>query len=181
MCGGSGNYKQLLKNCKGIDEVRQMSTPGGGKLNPEWVEALMGFPNGWTDIDGKPASAAAADYPARWLSGTWEDDVPRVVPDVKNRLARLRCLGNAIVPQIAAYLWGLLPNVPRRRLNKTRTRNVVPAQCIFNALKGGCYTLAELSEICGKSYAATRVLVDTLSLTYPIYETGRLYGLLNTG
>lgn len=25
-----------------------------GYLNPEWVEALMGFPPGWTDIDGPP-------------------------------------------------------------------------------------------------------------------------------
>lgn len=25
-----------------------------GRLNPEWVETLMGFPAGWTDIDGPP-------------------------------------------------------------------------------------------------------------------------------
>jgi hypothetical protein len=25
-----------------------------GNLNPSWVEALMGFPIGWTDIDGQP-------------------------------------------------------------------------------------------------------------------------------
>jgi len=24
--------------------------PGGGQLNPTWVESLMGFPVGWTDI-----------------------------------------------------------------------------------------------------------------------------------
>jgi len=23
-----------------------------GQLNPTWVEALMGFPLGWTDLDG---------------------------------------------------------------------------------------------------------------------------------
>jgi hypothetical protein len=23
-----------------------------GQLNPEWVECLMGFPPGWTDLDG---------------------------------------------------------------------------------------------------------------------------------
>jgi hypothetical protein len=25
-----------------------------GKLNPDWVEMLMGFPPGWTDTDGPP-------------------------------------------------------------------------------------------------------------------------------
>jgi len=24
----------------------------GGKLNPTWVEWLMGFPTGWTDLEG---------------------------------------------------------------------------------------------------------------------------------
>jgi DNA (cytosine-5)-methyltransferase 1 len=24
---------------------------GGGKLNPQWVEWLMGFPVGWTDLE----------------------------------------------------------------------------------------------------------------------------------
>ncbi|WP_181735435.1 hypothetical protein [Thermoactinomyces daqus] len=24
-----------------------------GQLNPNWVECLMGFPSGWTDIDGQ--------------------------------------------------------------------------------------------------------------------------------
>ena len=39
------------------------STPSpdqvGGALNPDWVEALMGFPPGWTVLDGKPASRAS--------------------------------------------------------------------------------------------------------------------------
>src|SRR5690606_7053888 len=27
-----------------------------GQLNPDWVEHLMGFPPGWTNIDGQPLS-----------------------------------------------------------------------------------------------------------------------------
>lgn len=36
-----------------------------------------------------------------WLDGYWrvEPDIPRVATDVKNRVDRLRCLGNAVVPQ----------------------------------------------------------------------------------
>lgn len=31
---------------------RQMSAGAGGRLNPVWVEWLMGFPLGWTDLEG---------------------------------------------------------------------------------------------------------------------------------
>ena len=32
-------------------EKRQMISGNGGKLNPMWVEWLMGFPQGWTDLE----------------------------------------------------------------------------------------------------------------------------------
>ena len=31
-----------------------IESTGPGRLSPEWVEALMGFPPGWTDPDGPP-------------------------------------------------------------------------------------------------------------------------------
>jgi hypothetical protein len=33
-------------------DKRAMSAGNGGKLNPMWVEWLMGFPTGWTDLEG---------------------------------------------------------------------------------------------------------------------------------
>lgn len=39
-----------------------------------------------------------------WLDGSWEDGLPRVVSNAADRAARLRCLGNAVVPQVAAYI-----------------------------------------------------------------------------
>jgi hypothetical protein len=51
-----------------------------GRLNPEFVEALMGYPPGWTDL-------GAGDNARR---------------------DRLRCLGNAVVPAQAALAWGML-------------------------------------------------------------------------
>jgi DNA (cytosine-5)-methyltransferase 1 len=33
------------------EEKRMMSAGNGGRLNPTWVEWLMGFPTGWTDLD----------------------------------------------------------------------------------------------------------------------------------
>ena len=54
LCGGTGNFQQL-KNLEqsGViteEERRNMSQGNGGKLNPEFVEWMMGFPPGWTEI-----------------------------------------------------------------------------------------------------------------------------------
>ena len=52
--GGSGARKQLekLKNSGALteEEYRRMGAGNGGQLNPEWVEWLMGFPQGWTSV-----------------------------------------------------------------------------------------------------------------------------------
>ena len=54
LCGGTGNYQQLEKlKEQGViseDERKNMSQGNGGQLNPYWVEWLMGFPEGWTEI-----------------------------------------------------------------------------------------------------------------------------------
>ena len=54
MCGGTGNFKQLKMIMEsGIiceEERRSMSAGNGGNLNPNWVEWLMGYPIGWTEV-----------------------------------------------------------------------------------------------------------------------------------
>lgn len=68
-------------------------------LSPVFVEAMMGFPVGWTDL-----SAEAVDSP--WLME--REDLPDWMPlatdseSVANRKQRLQALGNAVVPQVAA-------------------------------------------------------------------------------
>jgi hypothetical protein len=49
MCGGSGSWDLLNKNTT-VEEARLMGAGNGGKLNPTWVEWLMGWPLGWTDL-----------------------------------------------------------------------------------------------------------------------------------
>jgi hypothetical protein len=49
MCGGSGSWDLLNKNTT-KEEARQMGAGNGGKLNPTWVEWLMGWPLEWTDL-----------------------------------------------------------------------------------------------------------------------------------
>ena len=36
---------------------------------------------------------------AGWADGTWEAEIPRIAANVPNRASRLKCLGNAVVPQ----------------------------------------------------------------------------------
>lgn len=64
-----------------------------GELNPDWVEWLMGFPPGWTNID---ADAVLLPRDTAWWD--CEPPIPRVTTKTEHRAKRLRCLGNAVVP-----------------------------------------------------------------------------------
>lgn len=62
-CGGSGAAAKVRQNEDLTDaEKRSMLAGNGGQLNPDWVEWLMGWPIGWTDL--KPL---ATDRFRRWL------------------------------------------------------------------------------------------------------------------
>lgn len=97
LCGGTGNYKRLMDmEALGqitIDERRAMVSPSG-QLSPDWVEWLMGLPRGWTDVDRDVPLPA---HDPHWFDA--EPDIPRVAKDIDNRVARLTCLGNGVVPQ----------------------------------------------------------------------------------
>ena len=50
--GSQQMLQSLVENGLLTDlEKRQMTAGNGGKLNPTWVEWLMGFPLGWTDLE----------------------------------------------------------------------------------------------------------------------------------
>jgi DNA (cytosine-5)-methyltransferase 1 len=49
-------------------------------------------------LDGIPEGL---DFPRRWGDGSWENGIPRVTTKKENRAARLKALGNSILPQVA--------------------------------------------------------------------------------
>lgn len=65
LCGVTGNYNQLkaLEEAGEIteEERRSMAAGNGGQLNPDWVEALMGFPPGWTVLEPDGATGAGSE------------------------------------------------------------------------------------------------------------------------
>ena len=49
------DYKGSSQPGQRRGQLTEPIEPGsGGRLNPEWVEMLMGFPAGWTLTDGQP-------------------------------------------------------------------------------------------------------------------------------
>lgn len=56
LCGGTGHFQMLQRKVDmGIiskEEMMKMIPGNGGRLNPDWVEWLMGFPTGWTVLAG---------------------------------------------------------------------------------------------------------------------------------
>jgi len=72
-------------------------------LNPNFVEALMGLPQGWTGLD-----VTDTEMKGTWADDTWEEGIPRVIEDCANRKDRIRLCGNGVVPQTAAKAWQML-------------------------------------------------------------------------
>lgn len=73
-----------------------------GQLNPDWVELLMGWPLGWTDIT-QPCHNSIPAWPE-----DWEGDTPRVTTKTPHRVERLKAIGNGQVPAVAACAFVIL-------------------------------------------------------------------------
>lgn len=97
--------------------ARKGALPGGtkGVLNPVFVEALMGWPLGWTEpLERAQGLAPFPPSPRdtegwRWFLAAHPDAAPAVPSDaVRRRVDRLRACGNGVVPQQAAAAFGEL-------------------------------------------------------------------------
>jgi hypothetical protein len=71
-----------------------VETKPGYQLSADWVEWLMGFPVGWSDLKAIPGVALS------WAKEP--EGLPRVCEKQEYRALRLKGIGNAQVPQCAA-------------------------------------------------------------------------------
>lgn len=108
--GKSGKGRQQRKNnpLDTLPNAVMIDNGGPCYLNPDWVEKLMGVPTGWTALDGN-----SNEWQNNW-SGDWEGNTPRTTDVKKDRVDRIRMLGNGVVPATAAKAWTVLS----ARLNK---------------------------------------------------------------
>ena len=118
---GSGKTGQLRDRLdyaveRGATKSHVYSPPTDqqGQLNPTWVELLMGWPPGWTDLTPMPLTTYQAWHTAftknntshtpaqkAWQDGTWEKNTPRTTQKTHARVNRLKCCGNGQVPLTA--------------------------------------------------------------------------------
>lgn len=103
-----GPNKKSYRERGGGSKGEQLPNAVGGSLNPPWVAWLMGWPPGFTSLEPMPREAFQ-----RWLdagAAWWNEEtpIPRTAKGVKNRVARLRALGNGQVPQCMAAAWRTL-------------------------------------------------------------------------
>ena len=85
---------------------RKGTMPKYGQLNPDWVEWLMAWPIGWTDLE-------TPNIRLVWLNPSIDPadygEIPRITNRRDNRPARVKEIGNGQFPLTAAvaFHWGL--------------------------------------------------------------------------
>jgi hypothetical protein len=87
-----------------------------GFLNPEWVEAMVGLPLGWTDLSVCEITRENQNkWPAFMGQEQYEWEPPRTCEKIPNRAKRLKALGNICIPQQVYPIFAGIVEVERMK------------------------------------------------------------------
>ncbi|MDB4401413.1 DNA cytosine methyltransferase [bacterium] len=96
---GSGMYGRPIDTTESSNWKASDVESSGQRKESHWhFEPSVG---GTINGISRELDAGLTKFPQMWKRGQWEDGIPRVASGIKNRADRLKCLGNAIVPQVA--------------------------------------------------------------------------------
>ena len=116
MSAGPGSLNRI--EALAIPEQEKTAFRTGTLLNPRWVEWLMGWPCGWTDVE--PLSRFDEWVEATKQATWWERDpaalqpphqVARTKAKVPFRQNRIKATGNGQVPVAVVVAWRVLHNL----------------------------------------------------------------------
>ena len=139
LCGGTGSFKTLLAmRDAGViseQERRSLSQGNGGKTNPGLLEWLMGYEQQFTKLIPTPITTDrqtdrqtdeirfCAPEPNRgesiWKNWPDESGIRRVADGIPNRVDRIKCLGNAVVPQQFYIFFKLMADIEKGKENES--------------------------------------------------------------
>ena len=92
-------HKRYLETEVAHDQIEVKKQQPGGHLNSDWVEWLMGYGQGYTDLKDNTKQTLENHQ------GFYEEPkIDRVTHNQEDKVNRLKSLGNSIVPQIAYNL-----------------------------------------------------------------------------
>ena len=114
-CSGSfGKIKHLVEiGRQPPEDARAMAggmkcAPNLGWLNPDWIEWLMNWPQGWTDPDATELVWLLPEDDPADLAPDADGYVPRITSRKEYRIKRVETLGNGQFPltAVAAFIFG---------------------------------------------------------------------------